>query len=384
MINKYHTHSQTQAQHSIESHIFSNGIVTASSNCLDYKQTFIVPTRENYRRIKSALIDVANITLPPHLVSTLMAHLSGCDSLTFSSYRSVETLAKKTRGRKSGHHLSLSQTKIRNAQLVKLNWLHKGKPKYQGTCTYTVLLDNLYDHPDVLKRHKLLPGQNPGICGTRADIPPATPDTTTIVVSGSLQSIKPKEEISINTKSIKYDFFVEQNEPREPIPVAEFSARQSTREYLKRNLGHYSYDFVDECEKSFRMEPREQGIFRMPDEWNRKFNVYCRKSQQLKDARPSSKPWLPRWVRLTHNAKIHSVVHPEATQEYVSKEPEAPPISKDSAPPPEKPLPDWRTLLEAWDAEHPRPEITCTGSQERDYWNQCRNAYYESLFKPRC
>jgi hypothetical protein len=147
-------------------------------------------------------------------------------------------------------------------------------------------------------------------------------------------TLKSKEEISINTNPIKYDFFVEQNEPRVPIPVAEFSARQSTRECVKRKLGHYSYDFVDECEKGFRLEPREQGILRMPDEWNRKFNVYCHKSQWLKDNRPSDKDkkWIPRWIRLTHNAAVnsrpHTEVHADAHEPYVSKEPDAPPISK--------------------------------------------------------
>lgn len=282
-----------QPQTQVEPDKFVNSYVKGSDSVLNYQQTHIIPTRENSRRIKSAIIDVANITLPPYLVSTLMAHLSGCDSLTFSSYRSIKTLSKKTRGRQVGRHLSASQTKERNRRLVSLGWLHKGKAQYQGTCTYTVLLDNLYDHPEVLKRHKLLPGQNPGICGTRADMPSATPDITTIVVSSSLQSIKEEKEVSINTNN-ETNFLINDSskqvpevifETTEPIPIEGVSFRQVTFNNIRKKIGLYgvnSFDFLEKCEKGYRYKYRD-GTTRTIDHWNGDFVIFCEAERRLKN-----------------------------------------------------------------------------------------------------
>jgi len=289
MTSLYNTHKKTQAQNNIEAHLFDAINAKTSEIPLNLKEFSLYRTRENSFRILQAFNEIASRHIKSHLFGTFERLIKLCDNNTLSCYYSQDTLASLFAGRNEVDSLSKRQLQNRLYDLEKRGWIIITSQGFQKTNVYTINLDKLNEHPEVLKKYKLLPAQTSGKCGSRADQPVYTPDNTTITQSIRIQSTKEKDEVlrSINTYKKTNTSFLncDSKAEKEEVPIkmhSDWIPKWQTHKNLVKCLG-VTDEFIEDETVAFRksvMNP-EKAISKEEksnDEWNRIFYGHCKQS----------------------------------------------------------------------------------------------------------
>jgi hypothetical protein len=322
MTYRYHNQTQTQAQHNVESHIFSDRDAEIAPSALNYF--------EKVKQIK-------------YLASRLLRGKSQCVVYTFDyligNANNATGICYHSQARMASL-LGFSPRQITRCiqTLVSVGLIYKIRRGLRYTNVYMINYDLLKDPELMCDINPYLNKSHPRKPRRTSPVPEVTSDVTL--------STNTEEEVSINT-NIKTNFSTEVLVPKaesevvfetaEPIPLTEDLAFRSwTLADIGKKVGMYGValdSFIERMERAYRYKYRD-GTKRTLDHWNADFNSYCQRQKRCEDAKGSR--FIDPYKRLIYNENRANIVNQSLVTSietvevitYLSKESETPDASK--------------------------------------------------------
>lgn len=308
MINLYPTQTETQAQNIIGNIACCANQDTITNSELNYQQSHLTLSNGNFLKIQSEVMKRARLECSRAESVLLDYIISYSDNTTGKVYRSQKTIAKD---------LGVGDRQIRKLlnSLKSKGFVEWRKPRLGSACLYKYRYDMLNQDPATA--HK---------CGTRADIPPAKPDITTMRNSKFRQStLKKKEERSINTKANTSNFILNEEVEKVVSMTENWLPKYQTHKNLKEKLG-VTDEFIEEETKSFQISVMQSSNplstkELAPDEWNRIFYGHCRRSLEIYEQYGSNRAvkFTKRLIYNENRIKNDIPIHTDSKKTDISK-----------------------------------------------------------------